>query len=75
MILKSQITPSVRIKILTAMGPIAWLALMLSIFLGRLENPNLNFVTGFLVGLAIVGNLAYIFVITRHLRENRGRND
>ncbi len=71
MIFKSQITSTNRNKILTAMGPIAWLALMLSIFLGRLENPNLDFVTGFLVGLAIVGNLGYIFVVTRHLRENR----
>ena len=71
MLIKSQIKPENRIKILTALGPLAWLAFMLSIFLGRLENPNLDFATGFLVGLSIVGNLAYISVVTRHLRENR----
>ena len=70
MLIKQKIKPEIRMQILTALGPIAWLALVLSIFLGRMDNPTLDFITGFLVGLSIVGNLAYIFVVTRHLREN-----
>jgi hypothetical protein len=60
-----------RIQILTALGPLAWLALIASTVLGRLDNPSLDFVIGFLVGFTIVGNLVYIYVVTRHLRENR----
>lgn len=71
MFLKQKIKPENRMQILTALGPFAGLALVLSIFLNRLENPNLDFVTGFLIGLSIVGNLAYIFLVTRHMRENR----
>jgi len=71
MLMKAKLKPETRIQLLTALGPLAWLALILSIFLGRLENPDLDFLTGFLVGLSIVGNLAYIIVVTRHLRSNR----
>ena len=75
MLFKPGIKPEIRMQILTALGPIAWLALVLSIFLGRLDNPSLDFVTGFLVGLSIVGNLAYIFVVTGHMRHNWRKND
>jgi len=71
MLLKQKIKPKNRMQILIALGPIAWLALVLSILLGHLENPSLDFVTGFLIGLSIVGNLAYIFIVTRHMRLNR----
>ena len=72
MLLKEKIKPENRMQILTALGPIAWLALVLSIVLGRTGNPALDFAQGFLVGISIVGNLAYIYVVTRHLREKRG---
>jgi hypothetical protein len=71
MLLKQKIKSKNRIQIFVVLGPIAWIALMLNIFLGRLENPTLDFATGFLVGISIVGNLAYIYVVTRHMRENR----
>jgi Ca2+/H+ antiporter len=71
MLLKQKIKPEYRMQILTALGPIAWLALILSIFLGRTGNPTLDFAQGFLIGISIVGNLAYIFVVTRHMKRNR----
>jgi len=73
MILKSKILPQKRTQLLIALGPIAGLAFILSIFLGRLGNPDLDFITGFLTGFSIVGNLAYIFVSTRYLREKRSQ--
>jgi hypothetical protein len=71
MIIKSKIKPENRRQLLTALGPLAWLAITLSIFLGRMENPDLDFINGFLLGFSIVGNLAYIYVTTRYLKENR----
>jgi hypothetical protein len=71
MIIKQKIKPENRRQLLLALGPLAWLALVLSIFLGRLGNPDLDFLTGFLVGFSIVGNLAYIYVSTRYLRNQR----
>jgi len=68
---KSKIKPENRMQMLIALGPLAWLALTSSIFLGRMENPNLDFINGFLLGFSIVGNLAYIYVTTRYLKENR----
>jgi len=73
--IKSLIKPETRTKILVALGPMAGLALMISIFLGRLNDPNLDFAGGFLIGLSIVGNLAFIFVVTRYLRKIGGCND
>jgi hypothetical protein len=67
--LKSKLTPESRIRLLIALGPLSALAFILSVFLGRLHNPNLDFLSGFLVGFAIVGNLAYIFVTTRYMRN------
>jgi hypothetical protein len=71
MFVKSKIKPENRIQLIYALGPLAWLALVLGIFLWRLENPNLDFITGFLIGFSIVGNLGYIYVTTRYLRKNR----
>ena len=73
MYLKQKINPEKRVQFLMALGPIAWLALVLSIFLGSTGIPGLDFAQGFLVGISIVGNLAYIFVVTRHLRAKRGQ--
>jgi Ca2+/H+ antiporter len=74
MLLKQKINPEKRMQLLMALGPVAGLALVLSIFLGRTGNPALDFGQGFLVGISIVGNLVYVFVITRHMREKRGQS-
>ncbi len=69
--IKHKIKPENRMQILIALGPLASLAVVLNIFLGRMCNPALDFITGFLTGLSIIANLAYIYVVTRHLREKR----
>jgi hypothetical protein len=69
--IKHKTKPENRKQILIALGPLAGLAVILSIFLGRMGNPDLDFITGFLAGLSIVANLAYIYVVTHHLRERR----
>lgn len=68
MILKTCVEPETREKLLTALGPIAWLALILSIFINRMGNPDLDFLMGILVGFSIVGNLVHIYTSTRSLR-------
>jgi len=70
MIFKSEISPESRQQLMLALGQIAGILFILSIFLGRLENPDLDFLTGFLTGMSIVGNLFYIYISTRYLREN-----
>ncbi len=69
--IKHKIKAENRMQILIALGPLASLAVVLSIFLGRMGNPDLDFISGFLIGFSIIGNLAYIYVVTRHLREKR----
>ena len=71
MLLKYKIKHENRMQILTALGPLAWSAFVVSILLGRLDTPGLDFIQGFLVGFSIVGNLAYITVVCRNLKENR----
>jgi hypothetical protein len=71
MIIKSKISPHWRKQLLIALGPLAWLAFLASIVLERLGNPDLDFLIGFLTGFSIVGNLVYIYVMTRHLRNIR----
>ena len=66
---KSKLSPEFRIRLLIALGPMSALAFILSVFLGRLQNPDLDFLSGFLIGFSIVGNLAYIFVTTRYIRN------
>ena len=66
---KSKLSPESRIRLLIALGPLSALAFILSVFLGRLGNPDLDFLSGFLIGFAIVGNLAYIYVTTRYMRN------
>jgi hypothetical protein len=66
---KSNLSPESRIRLLGALGPLSGLAFVLSIFLERLQDPNLDFISGFLIGFSIVGNLAYIYVITRYMRN------
>lgn len=73
MIIKQNIKPEIRKQLLFALGPMAWLAYVLSVFLGRVGIPDLDFVSGFLTGFSIVGNLAYIYVATRYLKEFGGK--
>jgi hypothetical protein len=58
-----------RIKRLTLIGRAAQVAFVLSIVLGRLENPSLAFLTGLLMGFSVVGNLAYLTTISRQNRK------
>ena len=69
MLIKSHIKPEIREKMFTWLGASAQLALVLGIFLQRLENPNLDFATGFLIGFSIVGNLAFIYTVSREKKE------
>ena len=71
MLLKSKISPEKRTQILFALGPLAWIAALLSSVLERTGTPHLDFIIGFLTGVSIVGNLIFIYVCTRYLREKR----
>ena len=66
---KSKISPESRIRLLMALGPLSSLSFILSVILSRLQNPNLDFFSGFLIGFAIVGNLVFIYVTTRYMRN------
>lgn len=50
-----------RTWLLDKLGPVAQLALVLAVILGRLENPSLDFLCGALIGFSIVGNLVYLY--------------
>ena len=69
MFIKSHIRPENREKMLYWLGAAAQLALALGIILQRLENPSLDFITGFLIGFSIVGNLAFFYTTTRKHRR------
>ena len=71
MLLKAKISPEKRAQFLISLGSLAGLAFVLSVFLGRLENPDLDFITGFLAGLSVVGNLVFIYVGACYIREKR----
>ena len=71
MFIKSKHDPETRTQRALILGPIAWLAFALSVFFGRLHHPDFDFISGFLTGISIVGNMAYIFVATRHYKQNR----
>jgi hypothetical protein len=58
-------TPEARRRYFTALGAAAQLALVLGIFLGRLEIQNLDFLIGMLYGFSIVGNLAFLMVVSQ----------
>lgn len=62
-----------RIKLLWILGPLAQVALVLSIILERLGNPANDFLLGFLVGFALAGSLAFLYVTVREVtRGNLG---
>jgi len=65
MYFKSNLSPETRRKYFTWLGAAAQIALVFGILLQRLEIPALDFFTGMLLGFSIVGNLAFIFTISR----------
>ncbi len=67
MLTKSKINSENRAKYFAVLGGISQLALVLGIFLGRLDNPHpsLDFISGMLMGFSLVGNLAYLVVLSR----------
>jgi hypothetical protein len=66
MIIKSKITPENRKRYFTILGACAQLSLALAIFLGRMETTGLDFLIGILYGFSIVGNLAYLYTISKN---------
>ena len=63
-----------RPKLIRWLGVLAPLAFVVAVVLGRLDNPALDFPTGFLIGFSIVGNLAFLcasgrWCARRHDRE------
>lgn len=56
-----------RVKYFQWMGGCAQLALVLGIVLSKLDNPHplVNFASGILIGFSMVGNLAFIYTISR----------
>jgi hypothetical protein len=68
---KPKLYTETRIQLLIALGPLAGLAFILSIFINSLENPDMDLLSGFLTGFSITGNLVYIYVTTRYLRNKK----
>ena len=62
---KSKQTTEERRKYFTLLGAAAQVALVLAIFLGRLEIPNIDFLVGMLYGFSMVGNLAFLTQVGR----------
>lgn len=60
-----------RPEIIRILFPIAQLAFVAAILLGRLDNPDLSFLEGALMGFAMVGNLAFLI----HYRCTRQSSD
>jgi len=71
MLIKTKRTPEEQKKYFTILGAAAQLALVLGIILGRMDIPHLDFLIGMLYGFSMVGNLAYIYMITRAHRRNQ----
>ena len=71
MITKTWIKIEDRRKYFTWLGYAAQIALVLGIFLGRLENPAFDFVNGVLIGFSIVGNLAFLTTLSRYRKERK----
>ena len=71
MLLKAKRTPEEQKKSLTILGAAAQLALVLGVFLGRMDIPNLDFLIGMLYGFSMVGNLAFLIMISKEHRRNQ----
>ena len=71
MIIKSFIKPQDREKFFIRFGGIAQLCFVAAILLGRMEDPRLDFITGLLMGLSMVGNLAFIYTVSRKASNQR----
>ena len=71
MLLKAKRTPEEQKKYLTILGTAAQLALVLGVFLGRMDIPNLDFLIGMLYGFSMTGNLAFLIMISKAHRRNQ----
>ena len=73
MIIK-RVKPEKRDNFFTILFSISQLAIVISIFLSRMESeiPAVNFITGILMGFSIVGNIA--FLIRYGQRHRSGQN-
>ena len=71
MLLKAKRTPEEQKKYLTILGAAAQLALVLGVFLGRMDIPNLDFLIGMLYGFSMTGNLAFLIMISKAHRRNQ----
>ena len=71
MLLKAKRTPEEQKKYLTILGAAAQLTLVLGVFLGRMDIPNLDFLIGMLYGFSMTGNLAFLIMISKAHRRNQ----
>jgi hypothetical protein len=70
-IIKSFIKPQDREKFFIRFGGIAQLCFVAAIFLGRMEDPRLDFITGLLMGFSMVGNLVFVYNVSRKVNKQR----
>ena len=70
MLIKKQYRP----KLIKLLFPLAQLAFVAGILLGRLEISGFDFLIGALMGFSMVGNLAYL-VNYRRTRLSSGKGD
>lgn len=63
--IKQKRTPEERRRYFTILGACAQFALVIGIFLSRLELAHLDFFIGMLYGFSMVGNLAYLIIVIR----------
>lgn len=64
-----------RDRRISMIGAVAQLTLVGGIFLSRFGNPDLDFLTGFLIGFSLVGNLAFLASIGKKQSKNNHNGD
>jgi len=62
-----------RLQLFVAFGLLAALVTVLSISAFLQEGQSVDLFSGFLLGLSIVWNMAFIIIVIRHLRKNRSQ--
>ena len=65
MLLKSKLFGKDRRALTTLLGGAAQIALVIGLVLGQLNVPSTDFVQGMLIGFSIVGNLAFMIIVSR----------
>ena len=72
MIAKPWIKAENRRKYFIRLGGVAQITLVLSILLGRLEYPAVDFLSGLFLGFSLVGNLAFLYTLSQNKSEENG---